>query len=251
VTASERVPLVGLTTYYGEAAWSSWRRPAAVLAVEYFELLAAAGCRPVLLPPCREDGRGGARGASDVMVALDGLVLVGGGDVDPTAYGGGTHPEVAGVDVVRDTSERALLGAALDADLPVLAICRGMQVLNVELGGTLSLHLPDLTGTLDHRPGPGAYSEVEVETVEGTTVREIFGPRTTVACSHHQAVDRLGAGLVVAARSVEHRGSKLPGGVVEAVELPGRRFVVGVQSHPEHLRDGRPFAALAAAARAG
>ncbi len=250
MSAAERVPLVGLTTYYGDASWNSWHRPAAVLAVEYFELIAAAGCRPLLLPPCRDDGHGGTRGASDVVGVLDALVLVGGGDVDPTSYGGGSHPRVAGVDVVRDASERALLAAALEADLPVLAICRGMQVLNVELGGSLSLHLPDVTGNDDHRPGPGAYSEVQVETVDGTLARQIFGPRATVSCSHHQGIERLGAGLVVSARSLGHAGSTQPDDVTEAVELPGRRFVLGVQSHPEHLCDGRPFAALADAARA-
>jgi gamma-glutamyl-gamma-aminobutyrate hydrolase PuuD len=244
------VPLVGVTTYVAEAAWGPWRRPAAVLTAAYFELVARSQCRPVLLPPCHEDGAGGALGAAEVAAAIDALVLVGGGDVEPSAYGGGTHREVAGTDPVRDASERALLAAALDADLPVLAICRGLQVLNVELGGTLTLHLPDVTGNDDHRPGPGAFSEVEVETVAGTAVAAMVGPRATVRCSHHQALDRLGAGLVVSARSVGHPGSHRPDGVVEAAELPDRRFVVGLQWHPEESQDLRPFEALAAAARA-
>jgi gamma-glutamyl-gamma-aminobutyrate hydrolase PuuD len=242
------VPLVGVTTYYAEASWGAWRRPAAVLSADYFELVARSGCRPVLLPPCREDGAGGARGAAEVVAALDGLVLVGGGDLDPATYGGAGHAEVAGVDPVRDGSERALLAAALDADLPVLAICRGLQVLNVELGGTLMPHVPDVTGNDDHRPGPGAFSEVEVVTIEGTAVAAMVGPRSTVCCSHHQAIDRLGGGLVVSARSVERPGSGTPDGLVEAGELPGRRFVVGLQWHPEESGDPRPFEALAAAA---
>jgi gamma-glutamyl-gamma-aminobutyrate hydrolase PuuD len=242
------VPLVGVTTYYAEASWGDWLRPAAVLSGDYFELVARSGCRPVLLPPCREDGAGGALGAAEVVAALDGLVLVGGGDVDPASYGVPGQPAAAGVDLVRDGSERALLAAALDADLPVLAICRGLQVLNVELGGTLTPHVPDVTGNEDHRPGPGAFSEVEVVTVEGTAVAAMVGPRATVCCSHHQALDRLGDGLVVSARSVERPGSGVPGGLVEAGEMPSRRFVVGLQWHPEESRDHRPFDALAAAA---
>lgn len=242
------VPLIGVTTYCSEASWGPWHRPAAVLAANYFELVAQARCRPLLLPPCRDDGAGGALGAPEVVSVLDGLVVVGGGDVDPAAYGGASHAEVAGVDPVRDRSEWALLSAALEADLPVLAICRGLQLLNVGLGGTLSAHLPDVTGNDDHRPGPGAFSDVEVETVEGTTAAAIFGPRTTVRCSHHQAIDRLGAGLEVSARSLGHPGAQRPDGVVEAAELADHRFVVGVQWHPEESGDRRPFDALAAAA---
>ena len=128
---------------------------------------------------------------------LDGLVLTGGGDVDPAAYGEEADPEVGGVDPNRDASERALLAAALEADLPVLAICRGCQVLNVFLGGTLHQHLPDVVGNVDHRRQPMHFEDVEVETVPGTTAASVFGARTTVLCSHHQAVRDLGRGLAV------------------------------------------------------
>ena len=148
------LPLVGVTTYVADVAWSSWERRSAVLPESYFELVAAAGavrccCRRRAVPP--EAPR---RGRPRSIAALDGLILTGGGDVDPAAYGEEPDPEVGGVDRDRDASERALLAAALDADLPVLAICRGCQVLNVSLGGTLHQHLPDLVG--NDGPPPGA-----------------------------------------------------------------------------------------------
>ncbi len=235
------VPLVGISTYVADVAWSSWERRSAVLPESYFELVAAAGARPLLLPPPSRAAGGPQAGAAEVIAALDGLVLTGGGDVDPAAYGEEPDPEVGGVDRNRDASERALLAAALDADLPVLAICRGCQVLNVFLGGTLHQHLPDLVGTTDHRRAPLVFDDVEVETVPGTIAAAVFGPTTTVLCSHHQAIRDLGRGLVVSARAGD--------GVVEAVELPSARFVLAVQWHPEEGLDQRPFDALVAAAR--
>ena len=150
---------------------------------------------------------------------LDGLVLTGGGDVDPVAYGEEPVPEVSGVDPNRDASERALLAAALRADMPVLAICRGCQVLNVELGGTLHQHLPDVVGHLGHRSAPYVFGDVEVETVPGSIAAGVFGDTPTVRCSHHQAIRDLGRGLVATACTAD--------GVVEAVELPSARFVLG------------------------
>ena len=129
------IPLIGVSTYVADVAWGSWERRAAVLPESYFELVAAAGGRPLLLPPTSTAPGGPGAGADEVIAVLDGLVLTGGGDVDPAAYGEEPDPEVGGVDPNRDASERALLAAALEADLPVLAICRGCQVLNVYLGG--------------------------------------------------------------------------------------------------------------------
>jgi putative glutamine amidotransferase len=235
------LPLVGVSTYVADVAWSAWERRAAVLPESYFELVAAAGGRPLLLPPPSRSPGGPEAGAAEVIAVLDGLVLTGGGDVDPAAYGEAPDPEVGGVDVNRDASERALLAAALDADLPLLAICRGCQVLNVYLGGTLHQHLPDVVGNLDHRAAPMVFGDVEVATVPGTRTADVFGATTTVLCSHHQAIRGLGRDLVVTARAGD--------GVVEAVELPSARFVLAVQWHPEEGMDQRPFDALVQAAR--
>ncbi|HWE66281.1 MAG TPA: gamma-glutamyl-gamma-aminobutyrate hydrolase family protein [Acidimicrobiales bacterium] len=237
-----RVPLIGISTYVAKAAWNSWERPAAVLPESYYELVAAAGGRPILLPPSRTAAAGPGSGAAEVIAALDGLVLTGGGDVDPAGYGETPEPTVAGVNPVRDGSERALLAAALQADLPVLAICRGLQVLNVELGGTLHQHLPDVVGTDLHRKAPLVFGPVPVATEPGSHAAAVFGATPTVLCSHHQSIDRLGKGLVPTARAAD--------GVIEAVELPESRFVLGVQWHPEEGADGRPFQALVAAAAA-
>ena len=232
------IPLIGLSTYVADARWATWERRAAVLPQAYFELVAAAGGRPLLLPP---PSTGPESGADEVVAVLDGLVLTGGGDVDPLAYGADPAPEVGGVDPTRDASERALLEAALRVDLPVLAICRGCQVLNVELGGTLHQHLPDVVGHLAHRSAPYVFGDVEVQTVPGSIAAGVFGSTPTVRCSHHQAIHALGDGLVATASTAD--------GVVEAVELPSARFVLAVQWHPEEQMDQRPFDALVHAAQ--
>jgi putative glutamine amidotransferase len=255
-------PLVGLTTYVDEARWGPWDRPAVLVPATYVEMVAGTGGLPVLLPPLPGAPGGLAARARDAVAALDALVLIGGGDVDPSTYGAPPHPRVEGVAPARDLSELALLDAVLARDLPLLAICRGLQLLNVHLGGTLFAHLPEQLGHDGHRPAPGRFARTEVVTVPGTVTAAVMGPRAAVRCSHHQSVDRLGRGLVVAARSVEPMAAApgvpgagpgeigpAPGGVVEAVELPAARFVVGVQWHPEEAGDGRLVEALLAAAR--
>jgi gamma-glutamyl-gamma-aminobutyrate hydrolase PuuD len=231
-------PLVGVTTYQQEATWGPWNRPAAVLATAYLDCVASAGGRPVMLPPFRTSGDDARQDAtaSGVVGALGALVLVGGGDIDPARYGQEPHPATAGVDAGRDTSELALLGAALETGLPVLAICRGMQLLNVQLGGTLVQHVPDVVGTDAHQPARGCFADVRVATGPGSVTAKILGETATVRCSHHQAIDRLGRGLVVTARSAD--------GLAEAVELKSAPFVVGVQWHPEEDADLRLFEAL-------
>jgi putative glutamine amidotransferase len=235
------IPLIGVSTYVAEASWGRWQRRAAVLPDNYFELVASAGGRPLLLPPPSTAPEGPGAAADEVIAVLDGLVLTGGGDVDPRAYGEEPEPQVNGVDENRDASERALLAAALRADLPVLAICRGCQVLNVELGGTLHQHLPDVVGHTEHRSAPYVFGDVEIGTVPGTLAAGVFGATPTVRCSHHQAIAALGRGLVTTAATTD--------GVIEAVELPAARFVLGVQWHPEEGMDRRPFDALIEAAR--
>jgi putative glutamine amidotransferase len=236
------IPLIGVSTYVADAAWGSWRRPAAVLPESYYELVGSAGGRPLLLPPLKTAPSGTGFGAAEVIAALDGLVLTGGGDLDPVSYGETPRPEVGGVDPVRDGSEQALLAAALAADMPVLAICRGLQILNVARGGTLHQHLPDVVGHDGHRHAPSVFGEVKVTTMPDSATAAIFGAGVTVLCCHHQSIDRLGTGLTPTAFADD--------GVIEAVELPGPPFVLGVQWHPEEGGDPRPFAALVEAARA-
>jgi gamma-glutamyl-gamma-aminobutyrate hydrolase PuuD len=234
------IPLIGISTYATKVAWGGWERPSAVLPQSYYELVASAGGRPLLLPPLRTAPTGPTFGAEEVIAVLDGLILTGGGDVDPAAYNETAEPEVAGVNPVRDESERALLAAALQVELPVLAICRGCQILNVELGGTLHQHLPDVVGNDYHRHAVLEFGEVKVTSTPGSQTSAIFGEHTTALCSHHQSIKALGAGLIATGWADD--------GVVEAVERVGSSFVVGVQWHPEEADDERPFAALVAAA---
>lgn len=229
--------LVGLTTYTERVSWGTRTEDVALIQRAYFELVAQAGGRPLLLPPSSLDPLGPMGGAVETIAALDALVVIGGLDVDPKLYGARPDPHLGRVDDVRDASELALLATALEADLPVLAICRGQQLLNVLLGGTLHQHLPDLVGHVGHQPGDGLYADQEIRCEPGTRTEAIFGPAPVVRCSHHQAIDKLGEGLLVTARAAQDD-------VIEAVELPSARFCVSVQWHPEEPGDVRPFQAL-------
>lgn len=251
MSASGSRPLIGLTSYRQNTSWWSWERDAALVPGSYLDVVEAAGGQPVLLPPSRspvpEDTRRGGpspaagpvAGSERVLAALDGLVLTGGGDLAPGRYGQQAGSHIDGANPARDELEVGLVGAALAVDLPVLAVCRGLQVLNVALGGDLVQHLPEPAGSA-HRPRPGVFGPVRVMTEPSSTVRRLMGERAEVQCSHHQAIASLAPGLVVTARSED--------GVIEAVELPGHRFVIGVQWHPEEVGDARLFAALVAAA---
>ncbi len=237
-------PLIGVTTYRQTTSWWAWERDAALVPGSYLDVVEASGGEALLLSPRGDGVAPGGTDPSDrylrVVAALDGLVLIGGGDLAAATYGATADPRNGGTNDHRDDLEMGLLRAALQRDLPVLAVCRGMQVLNVVLGGDLVQQLPDRIDSSRHQPRPGAFGPITVVTEEGSTVRRLMGERADVLCSHHQAVDRLGGGLVVSARSED--------GVIEAVELPGQRFVVGVQWHPEETGDGRLFEALIAAA---
>jgi len=238
-------PLVGVTTYRQITSWWAWERDAALVPGPYLDVIEAAGGQPVLIPP-GETGRCGSgttRSRSDLealVAALDGLVLIGGGDIEAARYSQTDDPRNGGASAWRDDLELGLLDVALGSDVPVLAVCRGIQVLNVHLGGDLIQQLPDVLGSTDHQPRPGAFGPVTVTTEPGSTVRRLLGERLDVLCCHHQAVGALGRDLVVTARSGD--------GVVEAVELPGPQFVVGVQWHPEESGDLRLFEALVEAA---
>jgi anthranilate synthase component 2/putative glutamine amidotransferase len=224
-------PLIGITTYREQARWGFWDVPAVLLPAAYADAVSEAGGDPVLLPT--------AAVTPDVVPRLDALIVAGGADIDPARYGSEPGPHTVNTRPDRDASEVALLQAALDRDLPVLAICRGMQLLNVLLGGTLLQHLPDVPGAQPHQLGLGLYAEREVRTAPGSAVHGILGPETTVHCHHHQALDVIATGLTPSAWAED--------GLVEAVELPGRRFCLGVQWHPEADTDGRLFDALVAA----
>jgi gamma-glutamyl-gamma-aminobutyrate hydrolase PuuD len=244
VSPSGPRPLIGVSTYRQTTSWWAWERDAALVPGPYLDIVEDAGGQPVLLPP-PGDGMGvpSSESIARLVDALDALVLIGGGDIDAARYGERPDPRNGGTNPGRDGLEVGLVAEALQRDLPVMAVCRGLQVLNVALGGTLIQQLADHLGTTAHQPRPGAFGSVRVGTEVGSTVRRLLGDRLEVPCCHHQAVDRVGRGLVVTARSED--------GVVEALELPGRRFVVGVQWHPEEARDLRLFEALVAAASAG
>ena len=228
-------PLIGISTYREQARWGTWDMPAVLLPASYADAIAGAGGEPVLLPT----------GASspDVLPRLDGLVLAGGADVEPVRYGSAAGPHSTVVRPDRDATELALLEAALVADLPLLAVCRGMQLLNVVLGGDLVQHLPDLPGTGSHDPGPGLFQRRAVRIAAGSTLAGLLGTTAPADCHHHQALGRIAEGLRVTAKAED--------GVVEAVELPAKRFCVGVQWHPEAGQDDRLFAAHVAVAGHG
>jgi putative glutamine amidotransferase len=220
-------PLIGITTYVEPASWLVWRDlPTAFIPQAYVEAVTQAGGRAVLLPPDDLD--------ADVLRVLDGLILSGGADLDPGLYG--QEPEPLTVTrPERDSAEMLLARAALEADLPVLGVCRGMQVLAVAAGGTLIQHLPDVLGHEKHRPAPGVYGEHEARFTPGSRIADLMGDDLGIHCYHHQGVADAGT-LTVTGRTED--------GLIEAVENAAHRFVLGVQWHPEVVRDRRLFGAL-------
>ena len=227
-------PIIGITSYVLPASWGVWHDlPSALVPQDYVAAVQEAGGRPVLLPPDDRD--------TDVLGVLDGLVLAGGPDLDPSSYGAEsepftvTHPE-------RDVAEFALARRALEIDLPVLGVCRGMQVLTAAAGGRLHQHLPDVLGHEKHRPAPAAYGAQDARFEPGSRIAALMGDDVTIHCYHHQGVADPGR-LTVTGRTAD--------GVPEAVEDPAGRFVLGVQWHPEVVRDRRLFGALVAAATPG
>ncbi len=225
-------PLIGITAYGEEAAYGVWKHQAVLLPRTYPDAVLAAGGLPVLLAPHVD--------VAAIVDRLDGIVLSGGPDVDPAHYGAMPDPRTGVPRAERDAAELAVLARALELGRPVLAVCRGLQVLNVGLGGTLVQHVPDAVGHTGHNPEPGVFGRTAIAFDADSRVGAAMGPSIIGQCHHHQAIDRLADGLVVTGRA--------PDGTVEAVELAGQPFVVGVQWHPEQ-DDPRIFAALVAASR--
>lgn len=231
-------PVLGLTTYLEQAQTGVWDVRASFLPYIYLEGVALAGGIAMLLPPQPVSDVI----AQEVLDRLDGVIITGGKDVEPARYGQVPHPQTDEPRRDRDVWEFALLAGALRRGMPVLGICRGAQVLNVALGGTLHQHLPDVVGHTGHQPGNAVFSTSRVRIAPGTRLAALIGEYSDEQCYHHQAIDKLGEGLIVSARDED--------GVIEAVEMPGDAFVLAVQWHPEErLNDLRVFAAVVDAAR--
>jgi putative glutamine amidotransferase len=223
-------PLIGITSYSEpEVRWGAWNVPAALIPLTYVRAVEGAGGRALVVPPSEE-------AIEETLDVLHGLVFSGGSDLDPDLYGQEAHPETNGVREERDRGELALLVAALERDLPVLAVCRGSQVLNVALGGDLVQHLPEIVGHEQHKHTPGVFGDHEVDVRADSTVGRLLGTRAPVKSHHHQGFGRIGDGLVESAWAED--------GTLEAIEDPSRRFTVGVLWHPEAGEDAALFRAL-------
>ncbi len=228
-------PLIGVTAAIEQARWRIWEDTAALVPMGYVEAVERAGGRPVLLPPT-------GLGVAETVASIDGLVCTGGADIDPARYGEEPHPATSGVRPERDRGELALLEAALPLGLPVLGICRGMELLDIACGGRLHQHLPDVVGHGGHQGGIAVYSRHTVRLAPGSRVGGILGPSVTVSSYHHQGVATVGAGLAAVGWAEDDS--------IEAIEADGPRFLVGVLWHPEQGDDLRLFEALVAAAGA-
>jgi putative glutamine amidotransferase len=235
-------PVIGIGASLVHAAWSVWDQPAALTPFNYITAIHRAGGLAVMIPPDPEF----ERDPDQVLDLIDGLILAGGNDIDPAAYGAEPHPETKGTVPERDESELALVRRAWERDMPVLGICRGMQLLNVSRGGTLLQHLPDEVGHGDHRINPGSFdgADHDVRLDPESVAARAAGEEVHVTKSHHhQGVDVVGQGLRVTGHSA--LGDELP----EAVEAPDRRFVLGVQWHPEADEASTVIGALVQQAR--
>ena len=226
-------PLIGITTYREQSRWGVWDVQADLLPVAYAKSIEAAGGIAVLLPPTADP----AKDAAAIVARLDGLVIAGGADVDPSRYAETAHEHTAGWREDRDEWEFALLDAA--TTLPVLGICRGMQVMAVQAGGRLDQHLPDILGHEGHSPGGDDYGDVDISLVEGTQLSQILTSGPSVRCHHHQSV-ATHPGLIASAHAAD--------GTIEALEDPDRPFWLAVQGHPETQADVGLFSALVEAA---
>jgi putative glutamine amidotransferase len=223
-------PLIGITGYLEPARWADFVREAVISPVTYTRAVERAGGTPVILPPVPLDC------VPRLVESLDGIVFSCGPDLDPRLYGATPHEATSPPDRRRDTFELALMRAAIDAGHPFLAICRGMQALNVVRGGTLIQHLPEALGHDRHAPDPVKMAVHDVQLSAGSKIGQMLGGHASVPTRHHQGVQRLGSGLLAVAWADDQ--------VVEAVELQGHPFGLGVQWHPEEGEDLRLFTEL-------
>jgi putative glutamine amidotransferase len=233
---SGRRPVIGMAAAVEQVRWGAWDEIATLVPATYAAAVQRAGGMALSLPPDDEL----TEQPDELLDLVDGLLLAGGSDIDPAAYGADPAAEIERVYPQRDRFELALARRALERDMPVLGICRGMQLLNVALGGTLVQHMPEAD---THRVMPGAYADHDVELEPGSLAARAAGVRQCeVKSHHHQAVDRLGDGLVVSGRAAHD-------GLVEAVEAPDHRYVLGVLWHPEENEESPVIATLVDAAR--
>jgi len=236
-------PVVGISTYREQAAWGVWHQVADVQFTQYADAVVECGGVPVLLPPASVRGVDPAGAAEVVVSRLDGLIIAGGADVDPSLYGEPAHPATGGIRPDRDAWELALLDAADAGGVPTLGICRGMQLMAVHAGGTLQQHLPDAVGHTDHSPGGAVFGSTRICLDAGSRLADVEGTAVVGPCHHHQSV-ATHPGLDVVGRA--------PDGAIEALErhTPGPGLWAGVQWHPEMGADHAPIEALVRAALA-
>jgi putative glutamine amidotransferase len=233
-------PVIGICSALERARWSVWDQEALLLPRSYADAVQRAGAIAVILPPdpaLVED-------PGQLLGLIDGLMLAGGADIDPGSYGETQHPETTDTVPERDVFEIALARRAIEQDMPVLGICRGMQLINVAFGGTLLQHLPERFGHHEHRRVAGSFdgADHDVELREGTLAMRVVGEaRHATKSHHHQGIDRLGEGLVIS-------GVSALDGLPEAIEHPGASFVLGVQWHPEVDEASRVVGGLVSAA---
>lgn len=234
-------PVIGLTSYRQRGQTGVWDTQMAMLPAFYLEGVTRAGGIAVILPPQQVD----SEDARNLLAGLDGLVITGGRDVEAARYGQESHEKAEKPDLLRDLLEDELISAAIQMKLPFLGICRGAQMLNVNRGGTLIQHLPDVVGDNRYLQGEGNFAHMQMSVREGSLLSTIVGEQVeNAALYHHQAIDEPGEGLQVVAYS--------PDGIVQAVEVEGHPFGLAVQWHPEQtLDDLRLFEALIAAAKVG
>jgi putative glutamine amidotransferase len=233
-------PIIGICPGQERARWSVWEQEAVLVPRSYIAAVQRAGGLALVLPPDAEL----VEDPGEALELVDGLLLTGGADIDPASYGEPRHPETGETMPERDQFEIALTRAAIELDLPLLGICRGMQLLNVACGGTLLQHLPEHFGHEEHRRVPGSFdgADHDVELAPGSLAARVAGEtRHATKSHHHQGVDRVGEGLVVTGRDVDD-------GLPETIELPEKAFVLGVQWHPEADEESRVVGALVSAA---